>query len=155
MLEPDPQSQVSSRHGAERMKLRYGFNEIYGWWHMSQGADHREVQRRLKLMGTKVVRLFVFDQPVPSPFKDWHSFERLVQAVLDIGANLGYFTLLPPALVVGSRFFQHLFIHMGFIRYMVMSNLLLTMALLPLKMILRWTINLKYFISLPEYMLNL
>jgi hypothetical protein len=69
--------------------------------------------------------------------------------------TIGYFTLLPPALVVLSRFFQHLFIHMGFIRYMVMTNLLLTMALLPLKMILRWTINLKYFISLPEYMLNL
>lgn len=69
--------------------------------------------------------------------------------------TLSYFTLLPPALVVLSRFFQHLFIHMGFIRYMVMTNLLLTMALLPLKMILRWTINLKYFISLPEYMLNL
>jgi hypothetical protein len=69
--------------------------------------------------------------------------------------TIGYFTLLPPALVVLSRFFQHLFIHMGFIRYMVMTNLLLTMGLLPLKMILRWTINLKYFISLPEYMLNL
>ena len=44
---------------------------------------------------------------------------------------------------------------MGFIRFMVMSNLLLFMALLPIKMILRWTINLKYIISIPEYLLNL
>ena len=44
---------------------------------------------------------------------------------------------------------------MGFIRYMVMSNLLLFMMLLPIKMILRWTINLKYIISIPEYLLNL
>jgi len=26
--------------------------------------------------------------------------------------------------------------------------------LLPIKMLGRWTVNLKYFISMPEYMLN-
>ena len=67
---------------------------------------------------------------------------------------IGYFTMLPPMLVVMSRFFQNLFIRMGFIRYMVMTNLLLTMLLLPIKMVGRWTVNLKYIISLPEYMLN-
>jgi len=69
--------------------------------------------------------------------------------------TIAYFTMVPPLLVVVSRFFQHLFIKMGFLRYMVMTNLLLFMALLPIKMLLRWTVNLKYFISLPEYMLNL
>lgn len=69
--------------------------------------------------------------------------------------TIGYFTIVPPLLVVMSKFFQNLFIRMGFLRYMVMTNLLLFMALLPIKMLLRWTINLKYFISLPEYMLNL
>ena len=44
---------------------------------------------------------------------------------------------------------------MGFIRFMVMSNLLLMMALLPIKMVLRWMFNLKYIISIPEYFLNL
>ena len=69
--------------------------------------------------------------------------------------TIGYFTLVPPLLVVMSRFFQHLFIKMGFLRYMVMTNLLLFMALLPIKMLLRWTVNMKYFISMPEYLLNL
>jgi hypothetical protein len=69
--------------------------------------------------------------------------------------TIGYFTVVPPLLVVMSRFFQTLFIKMGFLRYMVMTNLLLFMALLPIKMILRWTVNLKYFISMPEYLLNL
>src|SRR5947207_2865765 len=68
--------------------------------------------------------------------------------------TIGYFTLVPPLLVVMSRFFQHLFIKMGFLRYMVMTNLLLFMALLPIKMLLRWTVNLKYYISMPEYFLN-
>lgn len=80
-----------------RMKLRYGFNEIYGWWHLSQGPHREEIQRRLRLMDTKVVRLFVFDQPVPDPFRDWHAFERLVQAVLDVGAKpMITFAKFPP-----------------------------------------------------------
>ncbi len=45
---------------------------------------------------------------------------------------IGYFTMVPPMLVVMSRFFQNLFIRMGFIRYMVMTNRLLTMLLLPI-----------------------
>jgi hypothetical protein len=44
---------------------------------------------------------------------------------------------------------------MGFIRYMVLTNLLLMMMLLPIKMLARWSpAHLKYFISMPEYMLN-
>ena len=43
---------------------------------------------------------------------------------------------------------------MGFIRYMVLANLLLFMTSLPIKMVLRWTFNLKYFIAIPEYFLN-
>ena len=33
--------------------------------------------------------------------------------------------------------------------------LLLFMALMPIKMVLRWTFNLKYFIYLPEFNSNL
>ena len=43
---------------------------------------------------------------------------------------------------------------MGLIRYLVMSNLMLLMLSLPLKMILRWTVNLKYLVSIPEFGLN-
>jgi hypothetical protein len=67
---------------------------------------------------------------------------------------VGYFVMVPPLLVVISKFFQNMFIRMGFIRYMVMTNLLLFMMLLPIKMIARWTVNMKYFVALPEYMLN-
>jgi Zn-dependent protease len=38
-----------------------------------------------------------------------------------------------------------------FVTYMVLVNLLLWMAALPIKMVLRWVFNLKYFIFLPEY----
>jgi hypothetical protein len=68
---------------------------------------------------------------------------------------IGYFAMVPPILVVVSKFFQNMFIRMGFIRYMVLTNLLLMMMLLPIKMLARWSpLHLKYFISMPEYMLN-
>jgi hypothetical protein len=66
---------------------------------------------------------------------------------------LAYFIFLPPAMVF-IPFFKRMFVKLGFIRYMVMSNLLLLMATLPIKMVLRWTLNLKYIISIPEYFLN-
>lgn len=79
------------------MKMRYGFNEIYGWWHFSHGERREEIQRRMRLMDTKVVRVFVFDQPVPDPFKDWFAFENFIQAILDTGARpMITFAKFPP-----------------------------------------------------------
>jgi len=78
----------------------------------------------------------------------------LLRELPGIVGTVIYFALLPPMLVVFSKYFRNMFIKMGFVRYMVLANLLLLMGLLPLKMLLRWTINLKYFISIPEYFLN-
>jgi hypothetical protein len=50
--------------------------------------------------------------------------------------------------------FRGFFAKMGFIRYMVMVSLMLLMLTLPIKMILRWTFNLRYLVSIPEFSLN-
>lgn len=63
-----------------------------------------------------------------------------------------YFLALPPLLA--TTVFRRFLARMGFIRYMVMINLLLFMVALPLKMILRWSFNLKYIVAIPEYFLN-
>ena len=67
-------------------------------------------------------------------------------------ADAGYFIALPPimALTVFRSYFQK----MGLIRFMLMANLMLFMASLPIKMVLRWVFNLKYIIAIPEYFLN-
>ncbi|MFP6692450.1 MAG: hypothetical protein VB875_05510, partial [Pirellulales bacterium] len=72
---------------------------------------------------------------------------------LGIALVLGYFMLLPPLMAV--TFMRKFFVKMGFFRFMTMTNLMLFMALLPVKMVLRWTFNLKYVIQIPEYFLNL
>ncbi len=65
---------------------------------------------------------------------------------------LGYFIALPPLMAV--TFLRKFYQRMGFIRYMVLANLMLFMAALPIKMVLRWSFNLKYLIAIPEYFLN-
>jgi hypothetical protein len=71
---------------------------------------------------------------------------------LGIVLTLGYFIALPP--IMALTFMRKYFQRMGLIRFMLMANLLLFMASLPIKMVLRWVFNLKYIIAIPEYFLN-
>lgn len=71
----------------QRMQLRYGFNEIDGWWHISQGPHREALGRRLRLMGTQVIRVFLYDHAGPDPAKDWRAFVALIDAILEIGAT--------------------------------------------------------------------
>jgi hypothetical protein len=65
---------------------------------------------------------------------------------------LGYFIALPP--IMALTVFRSYYKRMGLIRFMLLANLLLFMAALPIKMVLRWVVNLKYLIAIPEYFLN-
>jgi hypothetical protein len=67
---------------------------------------------------------------------------------------LGYLVMTPPLLATSTKSFRGMFLKMGFLRYMVLTNLLLMMAMFPIKMVLRWTFNLKYFIHIDEWFLN-
>ncbi len=73
--------------GWQKNRLRYGFNEIDGWPGFAFDDNRSEIYRRLKLMDTEIVRLFVFDKPVPDPFKRWDFFAAVVDAVLASGAK--------------------------------------------------------------------
>ena len=68
-------------------------------------------------------------------------------------AALGcYFVGLP--VLLGRTCFGPLRRQMGVARYTIMMLLGLMMLALPLKMILRWTCNLSYLVSMPEYNFN-
>lgn len=64
-----------------------------------------------------------------------------------------YLGVLPPLLA--ATVFRKFFVRMGFVRYFLMINLLLFMASLPIKMVLRWLLNLKYIVAIPEYFFNI
>jgi len=67
---------------------------------------------------------------------------------------LAYF-LLVPAILSRFAFFKQVIAQGGLVRYSVLVGLLLFMASLPIKMVLRWTMNLKYLVYIPEIFFNI
>jgi hypothetical protein len=89
--------------------------------------------------------LYLFKQPLPT---SWY-----VRELPGIIVVLAYLFVLPP--ILARTVFRSFFIKMGFVRFILMVNLLQFMAALPLKMLLRWSINLKYVVYIPEYFFNI
>lgn len=77
----------------------------------------------------------------------------LLRESVGLIAVLGYLLVLP--MVMAMTIFRKFYLRMGFIRYMVFANLVLFMASLPIKMILRWAVNLKYIVAIPEWFFNI
>lgn len=94
---------------------------------------------------SEIFWLNMLDRPMPA--------NPLVREAPGIIVTLLYLIVLPPLLAM--LVFRKMFQKMGFIRYMVFINLLLLMAALPIKMVLRWSLNLKYIVAIPEYFFNI
>ena len=77
----------------------------------------------------------------------------LVRESLGFLVVIAYF-LIPPMLLA-KTIFKQFYANLGPARYHVMVFLLLAMASLPIKMVLRWMFNLKYIIGIPEYFFNI
>jgi hypothetical protein len=96
------------------------------------------------------------DMPLPRAASGAAWYSQLGTILLREAPGLAvlgvYLVVLPPLLAV--TIFRGYFAKMGFIRYMIMANLMLLMLSLPLKMALRWTLNLRYILSIPEISLN-
>ena len=82
----------------------------------------------------------------------------LPREAIGIGLVLGYLFVLPPLfpkLPVIGDYFKKMFDDMGAARFYTFMFLFLTMMALPLKMILRWSLNLKYIVAIPEFFFNI
>jgi len=64
-----------------------------------------------------------------------------------------YLFALPPLLA--RTVMRPFFIKMGFVRFIVLVTLIQFMAALPIKMVLRWVMNLKYIVAIPEIFFNI
>lgn len=83
------------------------------------------------------------------PANDVSLFVILMRELPGFLLVIGYFLFLPPLLA--RTVLRTYFLKMGFIRYIILVMLILTMLSLPIKMVLRWTISLKYLVAIPEY----
>ena len=64
-----------------------------------------------------------------------------------------YLFALPPLLA--RTVMRSYFLRMGFVRFITLVTLIQFMAALPIKMVLRWTMNLKYIVAIPEIFFNI
>ncbi len=67
---------------------------------------------------------------------------------------LGAYFLIPPA-ILAKTVFKKLYAEIGPVRYTIFIMLMLAFLALPIKMYLRWTLNLKYIVALPEFFFNI
>jgi len=65
----------------------------------------------------------------------------------------GYFVVLP--VILAKTFFQKIYREIGLMRYVVFWILLSWMFIVPIKMVLRWMFNLKYFLAITEWFFNI
>ena len=66
---------------------------------------------------------------------------------------LFYVFALP--VILAKTLFKAYFAKLGAPRYYVSVFLFLMMMSLPIKMLLRWVINLKYIVGIPEFFFNI
>jgi len=62
--------------------------------------------------------------------------------------------MVPPA-ILAKTYLKEFYLKMGSTRYSTLMFFGLAMLSLPIKMYLRWTINLKYIIAIPEWFFNI
>ena len=64
-----------------------------------------------------------------------------------------YFTAVP--ILLARKGMHRFYEKMGPTRFYIMIFLLLTMVSLPIKMLLRWTLNMQYLVNIPEIFFNI
>ncbi len=64
-----------------------------------------------------------------------------------------YFFMLP--VFLAKTFFKGIYREIGFVRFCVFWLLMSWMFIVPIKMVLRWLFNLKYFVAITEYFFNI
>jgi hypothetical protein len=129
----------------------WNFFGIYEFW----DAHKLEVLNNVNL--SEIVWVDKLKQPLPMAPADASEITKILMILkresVGLILVLGYLFVLPP--IMAMTIFRRFFTRMGFVRYMVFANLVLFMACLPIKMVLRWAFNLKYIVAIPEWFFNI
>ncbi len=129
-------------------------------WNMFGLYEYWDVHKLEVLNNVDLSQLFWVDwlgKPLPRPDANASALSQagtiFLREWLGFALVLAYLFILPPLMAV--TVFRSFFVKMGFLRFMVLANLILLMGALPLKMALRWAFTLKYIVSIPEWFFNI
>ncbi|MDH3745550.1 MAG: hypothetical protein OES47_10670, partial [Acidobacteriota bacterium] len=118
----------------------WNFFGPYEFW------DINKIEPLVNVDLSEIIWIKIFRVGLPG---NW--FVREIFGILAMGV---YFFVLP-VLFLKVSYFKQFFEKLGPPRYYIAMSLFLTMMLLPIKMYFRWVFNLKYFIHIQEFFLNL
>ena len=128
-------------------------------WNFFGLYEYRDPHKVLALDNVKLSEYFWsigLGRTVPHPAPGSGTLAQLGaiawREIAGIVVLVAYFGLLPG--ILGRTALRHFRDRMGPGRYTIMALLLLMMFMLPLKMLLRWSLNLSYLVSIPEYSFN-
>lgn len=129
-------------------------------WNFFSPYEYWDVHKLELLNNVNLSELFyikMLGQPLPVvptgasfPVQAWYILCREWVGLLAVAL---YLFALPNLMAV--TVFRSFYIRMGLLRYMVLANLMLMMMSLPIKMVLRWAVNLKYIVAIPEWFFNI
>lgn len=116
-------------------------------WNFFGPYEYWDAHRPAALLNTEFHDLFwvgLLGRALPE-----HYLMRELPGIILLG---GYFVVGPLLLYV--LFFRKMYAQIGFIRYSIVAFLLLMMLLMPIKMVLRWSLNLHYIVGITEWFFN-
>jgi hypothetical protein len=126
-------------------------------WNFFGPFEYWDPHKVLPLNNVNVSQLFWLNLFGVSPDSFTPRFGKVLGPILRESPGLvlvaAYLLVLPPLLA--RTVMRGFFIRMGFVRFIVLVTLLQFMAALPIKMVLRWTLNLKYIVAIPEIFFNI
>jgi len=88
--------------------------------------------------------------PASDQYGKWAFLIREAPGIVLCG---GYFFVLP--VLLAKTVFKRIYEQIGLIRYVVFWTLMSWMFIVPIKMVLRWLFNMKYFLAITEYFFNI
>ncbi len=117
----------------------WNFFGPYEFW------DPNKIEPLVNVQFSEIVWIKLLNRPLPD-----NMFLREAVGVLLV---VGYLALTP--LLLARTVFRRFYVKLGFLRYQFVMFHMLVMLALPIKMALRWTLNLKYIVYFPEWFLNI
>lgn len=123
-------------------------------WNFFGPYEYWDAHRPAALLNINFSEIFWIQwlgQGIPTEGK-WGLPHFVYRELPGIIVLIGYFFVLPGLLRV--TVFKKMGDQLGMIRYALLIQLFLWMALIPIKMVLRWVWNFKYIVAITEWFLN-
>jgi hypothetical protein len=76
-----------SQNDGMKMRMLYGVNQADACQAFALGDSSKLIQQQLRDIGTRMIRLFLYDKGAPDPVTQWPIFVSYVEAVLNVGAT--------------------------------------------------------------------